>query len=41
MSAMMSRIKRWVYWRVVHLNDRTDGRYIWLQRRLWYSGWGD
>lgn len=34
-------LKRWIYWRVVRLNDWTNGRYSRLQSRLWVNGWGD
>lgn len=38
---MMKHIRRWIYWRVVRLNDVTDGRYWYIQSRLWVAGWSD
>ena len=40
----MNWLKRWIYFRVVRLNDLTYGRYRWasnLQSRLWVAGWSD
>jgi hypothetical protein len=34
-------MKRWLYWRVVRLNDLTNGRYWRLQSKLWVAGWSD
>jgi hypothetical protein len=34
-------MRRRLYWWVVWLNDRTEGRDLRLQSRLWVAGWAD